>query len=107
MLILNKSSNIIMHPKANSNINTIANAIVYYYPKNKINNLRPGIAHRIDKDTSGLIILTKNNKINNLLSFEFQKRNIVKKYLSFVFGVFFKKKLNLITKHTKYAAKKK
>ena len=64
LLIINKSAGISMHPGAGNYDNTIVNALISYCGTNLSNigdELRPGIVHRIDKDTSGLIVVAKNN----------------------------------------------
>ena len=63
-LMINKPKGMVVHPGAGNYQNTLANALVYKY-KNKLSNingdLRPGIVHRIDKETSGLLVVAKNN----------------------------------------------
>ena len=70
--------------------NTLANALAYKY-KNKLSNvggeLRPGIVHRIDKDTSGLLVVAKNNLSHSKLSKQFSDHSIKRKYLCLVWGV--------------------
>ena len=79
LLVLNKPSNISMHPGAGNYDNTIVNALMNYCG-NKLSNigdeLRPGIVHRIDKDTSGLIVVAKNNLSHEDLSNQFNKHSI-------------------------------
>ena len=73
LIIINKSAGISMHPGAGNYDNTIVNALINYN-KNLSNigdELRPGIVHRIDKDTSGLIVIAKNNKSHEHLSNQF------------------------------------
>ena len=64
LIVINKSAGISMHPGPGNYDNTIVNALISYGGKNLShvgNELRPGIVHRIDKDTSGLIVIAKNN----------------------------------------------
>ena len=68
LIVINKSSGISMHPGAGNYDNTIVNALINHDKKNLSNigdELRPGIVHRIDKDTSGLIIVAKNNRCHD------------------------------------------
>ena len=71
ILIVNKPQNMVVHPAPGNYDNTLVNAILYHCKENlsSINGvIRPGIVHRIDKDTSGLIIIAKNNKTHEILS---------------------------------------
>jgi len=90
ILILNKPKGMIVHPGAGNHENTLANALIYKY-KNKLSNingeLRPGIVHRIDKDTSGLLVVAKNNSSHSKLGKQFSEHTIARKYLCLVWGV--------------------
>ena len=72
------------------NKKTLVNGLIYRY-KNSLSDInggfRPGIVHRIDKDTSGLIVVAKNNKTLNHLSKQFSEHTIKRKYLALVWGV--------------------
>ncbi len=74
IIIINKPSGIIMHPGAGNYDQTIVNALIKYCKGNLSNIgevLRPGIVHRIDKDTSGLVVIAKNNIAHERLSIQF------------------------------------
>ncbi len=89
LLVLNKPANIIMHPGAGNYENTIVNALVYHCKKSLSNingELRPGIVHRIDKDTSGLIVIAKNNYAHENLSNQFSEHSIERVYELLVWG---------------------
>ena len=90
ILIINKPKGMVVHPGAGNYENTLANALAYKY-KNKLSNvggeLRPGIVHRIDKDTSGLLVVAKNNLSHSKLSKQFSDHSIKRKYLCLVWGV--------------------
>ena len=89
LLIINKTSGISMHPGAGNYDNTIVNALIYYGYKNLSNlgnELRPGIVHRIDKDTSGLVVIAKNNKSHVNLSEQFSKHSIKRIYHTLIWG---------------------
>ncbi len=89
LLVINKSSGISMHPGPGNYDNTIVNALMNYKNINLSNigdELRPGIVHRIDKDTSGLIVVAKNNKSHESLSNQFNKHSITRIYQALVWG---------------------
>ena len=89
LLILNKPAGIIMHPGAGNYDNTIVNALMHYCKGNLSNigdELRPGIVHRIDKDTSGLVVIAKNNKTHENLSKQFNEHAIHRIYQLMVWG---------------------
>ena len=89
LLIINKPAGIIMHPGAGNYDKTIVNALINY-DKNALSNigdeLRPGIVHRIDKNTSGLVIIAKNNETHENLSQQFSKHTITRVYQLLIWG---------------------
>ena len=89
LIILNKPAGIVMHPGAGNFDNTIVNALINY-DKNSLSNigdeLRPGIVHRIDKNTSGLFVIAKNNQSHEHLSSQFSKHSIVRVYQLLIWG---------------------
>ena len=90
ILVINKPKGMVVHPGAGNYKNTLANALAYKYKKNLSNisgNLRPGIVHRIDKDTSGLLVVAKNNLAHANLGEQFSKHTISRKYVCLVWGV--------------------
>ena len=90
ILIVNKQKGLVVHPGAGNFKNTLANALAYKY-KNNLSNingkLRPGIIHRIDKDTSGLLVIAKNNISHSNLSKQFSEHTIKRKYKCLVWGI--------------------
>ena len=90
ILIINKPKGMVVHPGAGNFENTLANALVHKY-KNKLSNingeLRPGIVHRIDKETSGLLVIAKNNFSHAKLSEQFSEHSIKRKYKCLVWGI--------------------
>ncbi len=89
LLILDKPAGIIMHPGAGNYDNTIVNALVNHCGKSLSNiggELRPGIVHRIDKDTSGLVVIAKNNFSHENLSNQFNKHSIERIYELMIWG---------------------
>jgi 23S rRNA pseudouridine1911/1915/1917 synthase len=90
LLVINKPKGMVVHPGAGNYANTLANALAYKYKKNlsDINGvLRPGIVHRIDKETSGLLLIAKNNLVHSKLSEQFTNHSISRKYKCLVWGV--------------------
>ena len=90
ILIINKPKGMVVHPGAGNYKNTLANALFYKY-KNKLSDIsgkmRPGIVHRIDKETSGLLVIAKNNSAHVKLSKQFSDHSIKRKYVCLVWGV--------------------
>ena len=89
LIVLNKPSGIVIHPGAGNFDNTIVNALMHY-DKSALSNigdeLRPGIVHRIDKNTSGLIVIAKNNQAHEHLSNQFSKHTIIRIYQLLIWG---------------------
>ncbi len=89
LIVLNKPAGIVVHPGAGNYDNTIVNALLNY-DKNSLSNigdeLRPGIVHRIDKNTSGLIVIAKNNKAHENLSIQFSNHSIKRIYQLLIWG---------------------
>ena len=89
LLIINKPSKISMHPGAGEYDKTLVNALMYYDSKNLSNigdEVRPGIVHRIDKDTSGLVVIAKNNLTHENLSKQFKQHSINRTYQALIWG---------------------
>ena len=90
ILIVNKPKGMVVHPGAGNQENTLANALAYKYKKKLSNingNLRPGIVHRIDKETSGLLVVAKNNFSHACLGKQFSEHTIKRKYVCLIWGV--------------------
>ena len=89
IIIINKPAGIVIHPGAGNYDNTIVNALMNYCGENLSNigdELRPGIVHRIDKDTSGLVVVAKNNFAHENLSIQFNKHSIKRVYQLLIWG---------------------
>ncbi len=89
LIVVNKQSGLTVHPGAGNSDHTLVNALLYYGKNlSAIGGLeRPGVVHRIDKDTSGLIILAKDDKTHELLSDYFKEKKINREYIALVKGV--------------------
>jgi len=89
LIVINKSPGIVVHPGAGNYKETIVNALLFKY-KNNLSSiggkLRPGIVHRIDKDTSGVIVVAKNDKAHINLSEQFSEHSIGRVYEALVWG---------------------
>ena len=89
LIVINKPAGIIMHPGAGNYDKTIVNALMYYCGKNLSSigdKYRPGIVHRIDKDTSGLVVVAKNNFCHENLSTQFNRHTIKRNYELLIWG---------------------
>ena len=88
VIVINKDSGVVVHPGNGNYSGTLVNGLMYY--TNNLSDIngevRPGIVHRIDKDTSGLIIIAKNNKSHEILSDYFQNKTITRTYIALIKG---------------------
>ena len=90
IIVLNKSKGMVVHPGAGNFENTLVNGLIYKYKKqlSDVNGeIRPGIIHRIDKDTSGLLVVAKNNISHSKLGKQFSDHSIKRKYQCLIWGV--------------------
>ena len=89
LMVINKPSGIVVHPGAGNKSNTLVNGLKYYTDNlsDGEDETRPGIVHRIDKDTSGLLLIAKTNKCEELLSEMFKKHSINREYIALVHGI--------------------
>ncbi|CAH2212816.1 RluA family pseudouridine synthase [Tepidibacter aestuarii] len=90
VLVVNKPQGMVVHPAPGNYTGTLVNAILYHCRDNlsSINGvIRPGIVHRIDKDTSGLLMIAKNNNAHNFLSEQLKEHTITRKYHMISYGV--------------------
>ena len=87
--VINKPSGMVVHPGKGNKSKTLANGIVHHFNRlSNVNGLsRPGIVHRLDKDTSGLILIAKNNSAHNMLSEQFKNRKVKKEYFALTWGI--------------------
>ena len=89
MLVVNKPSGMLTHPTSTERENTLVNALLYKYKDglSDVNGImRPGILHRLDRNTSGLLMVAKNNNTHNFLAAQIKNRTITKKYRAIVKG---------------------
>ena len=89
IIIVNKPSGMVVHPGNGNKDHTLVNALKSYTDKlSDINGERLGIVHRIDKDTSGLIIVAKTNKAHEILGQYFKEHSIKREYIALLCGIF-------------------
>ena len=88
LIVINKPAGLIVHPGAGNPDGTLLNGLIYHYKNNlsEIDNSRPGIIHRLDKETSGVILIAKTNQMHYNISKQFADRKIKKKYKAIVWG---------------------
>ena len=87
LIIINKKSGMVVHPAAGNYSHTLVNALIGKYNLKVGDNVRPGIVHRLDKDTSGLMVVAKDDKTLALLSDMIKNKEVERKYLALVKGV--------------------
>ncbi len=85
--VVDKPAGLVVHPGAGVHSGTLANALVHRYGRSGVGpGWRPGIVHRLDKDTSGLLVVARSEAAHTLLSEQFQRRTVTKRYLAMVYG---------------------
>jgi 23S rRNA pseudouridine1911/1915/1917 synthase len=89
LIVVNKPAGLVVHPAAGIQTGTLANALAYHFDRlsTKAGATRPGIVHRIDKDTSGLLVVAKTEAAHENLADQFRERTVFKSYLALVHGV--------------------
>lgn len=87
--IINKAQDMIVHPASGNFNDTLVNAILYHIENlsDAGEDIRPGIVHRLDKDTSGLLVIAKNNFSYKILCEDFKKRKVNREYIALLNGV--------------------
>ncbi len=89
IIVINKPNGLVVHPAPGNYEHTLANGLAYY--SNSLSDIngefRPGIVHRIDAYTTGLLVVAKNNKAHEVLSLELAKKEVKRTYLALVWGV--------------------
>jgi 23S rRNA pseudouridine1911/1915/1917 synthase len=87
LAIINKQRGLVVHPAPGNKEHTLVNALLYHFKNlSDINPQRPGIVHRLDKETSGLMVIAKNNTSHYALSQQFAEHSIKRKYVALVKG---------------------
>ena len=88
LVVINKSAGMIVHPGRGHHTGTLAGALQYHFDSlsDVAGKLRPGIVHRLDRDTSGVIVVARDNQVHHRLSRQFEKREVRKEYRAIVIG---------------------
>jgi 23S rRNA pseudouridine1911/1915/1917 synthase len=89
LVVINKAAGMITHPGKANYRGTLAGALQFHFDtlSDVAGKLRPGIVHRLDRDTSGLIVVAKDNQVHYALSGQFARREVIKEYRAIVWGV--------------------
>lgn len=90
IMVIDKPSGLVVHPGCGNYNNTLANGLLYYTNNlsTENGNERPGIVHRIDKDTSGLLLIAKTNEAHLILAEDFKEKKVTREYIALLTGVF-------------------
>lgn len=87
LAVINKKSGIVVHPAVGNYSHTLVNGLMYHFNNiSKGGTIRPGIVHRLDKDTSGLMVVAKNDLVHDKLSNMIKEKQVERKYLALVWG---------------------
>lgn len=88
VIVVNKANGVVVHPAIGNTSHTLVNGLVYHSKLSDINGeFRPGIVHRIDAYTTGLLMVAKNNKAHEILAKELEEKKTTRKYIALVWGV--------------------
>lgn len=91
LVVLNKQANIIVHPGrgARNWSGTLTNALLFHFGSlsQAGGDVRPGIVHRLDRDTTGVLLVAKNDRVHQNLALQFERRKVVKEYLALTYGL--------------------
>jgi len=91
LLVINKPANMPVHPGAGRSTGTLVNALLHYVqgelPHAPDEPFRPGIVHRLDMDTTGLLVVAKNDTTHRALQFQFEARSVKRQYVGIVWGI--------------------
>ena len=88
VIVVNKANGVVVHPGAGNHSGTLVNGLLYHTKLSDINGeVRPGIVHRIDAYTTGLLMVAKNNKAHEILAEELAEKKTYRKYVALVWGV--------------------
>lgn len=88
VIVVNKANGVVVHPGAGNHSGTLVNGLLYHTKLSDINGeVRPGIVHRIDAYTTGLLMIAKNNRAHEILAEELAEKKTYRKYVALVWGV--------------------
>lgn len=88
VIVVNKANGMVVHPGAGNHSGTLVNGLLYHTKLSDVNgDVRPGIVHRIDAYTTGLLMIAKNNRAHEILAKELAEKKTYRKYVALVWGV--------------------
>ena len=88
LIVINKPPGLVVHPAAGVHSGTLANGLAFHFQQlSNASSIRPGIVHRLDKDTSGLLVAAKTQSDHENLADQFRAREVFKSYIALVYGV--------------------
>jgi 23S rRNA pseudouridine1911/1915/1917 synthase len=89
LIVVNKPAGMVVHPAAGCFSGTLANALAFHFTQlsSTAGSIRPGLVHRLDKDTSGLLVVAKSETVHENLADQFRAREVFKSYIALVHGV--------------------
>lgn len=87
LVVVDKPAGLIVHPGAGNRTGTMANALAYHFRQiSRTDTMRPGIVHRLDKETSGALVVAKSDAVHDALAQQFKRRTVEKEYLALLSG---------------------
>lgn len=88
LIVVNKPAGMLVHPSHREKNGTLLNALAFHFNRESASSMiRPGLVHRLDKDTSGLIVIAKNQRAHRILCRQFQQKRVQKRYIALVDGI--------------------
>jgi len=88
IIVINKPPGLVVHPAAGVHSGTLANGLAFHFQQlSNASSIRPGIVHRLDKDTSGLLVAAKTQSDHEKMAYQFRAREVFKSYIALVYGV--------------------
>lgn len=103
LAVIEKPKGLVVHPGAGISSSTLCHALMHHFPDMEIfDEKRPGIVHRLDKDTSGLMVIAKTLEAHQKLSSLFKEKQVVKKYRALIHGEIHEDEFSLITGHVRH-----
>ena len=108
LVVINKAAGMVVHPGAGNWQGTLVNAMLHHFPGIHVGDTeRPGIVHRLDKETSGVLVCAKNEIAHRVLSESFKSREVNKTYRAFCLGSFKRDQFELQTGHQRHKIDRK
>lgn len=86
IIVVNKPTGLLMHPSRTEKSGTLTNALAYHFQQTSQEGVRPGLIHRLDRDTSGVVVIAKNTRAHRIIAKAFRQRRVEKRYVALVCG---------------------